>query len=333
MPDDAYTIRPGVAEDAPTVAKLWSMMAEQHRRYDAEVWCWAEDAADSWRGKYREFVAGDDMITPVARTAAGKLVGYAVACAKDSSPMFATRRTGEVWDLLVAPAHRNRGLAGRLMTEVFEQLRSRGAEDVTLHAAIANAPAIGFYEKLGFQRVMYRMYRRLGDEGGRRGGPAGAAAGCAVRPARPEDADAAAEMMDTLVEQARSYPGRMWAAQDEIVAYWRERFAGELDEDDMIAMVAEDRAGRPVGFVEAKATDSEEIFATSRIGEVWNIFVRRGHRGRGIGRRLMENVFRRQRAKGCDDVVIHVDLGNGPAFEFYRTLGLRAVMYRMYRRL
>ena len=77
MPDEAHTIRAALANDAAAMAKLWSVMAEQHRAYDAEVWCWAQDAIERWAEKYVGFTADEDMILHVAlaNTPATRLYG------------------------------------------------------------------------------------------------------------------------------------------------------------------------------------------------------------------------------------------------------------------
>jgi ribosomal protein S18 acetylase RimI-like enzyme len=190
-----------------------------------------------------------------------------------------------------------------------------------------------FYESLGMQPVMQRMFRRLGAAGERSAAAGPPPARAAVRPAREEDVEPLSRLWGLLAEQARGYPGRVWADQAEVVRYWRERAAGKVNQQDAVLVVVEGEGGQPVGFVEAKASDSAPIFVTGRTGEILNVVMHPEYRRRGLGTGLMTAALEQLRQRGCEDVVLHVDLRNRPAVRFYEKLGLRAVARRMYKRL
>ena len=156
-----YTIRPARRDDADAVGPVWQHMAEQHRAYDPEVWCWALDAPDRYVRGFAEFFDRDDMVLLVAEEDDGALVGVAVGNIRDTLPTFQTRTNGFVWDLCVLPTHRRRGIGRRLMEEMFDEMKRRGCDDVILHVALRNRAGIRLYEKLGMRPVMYRMYKRL----------------------------------------------------------------------------------------------------------------------------------------------------------------------------
>jgi ribosomal-protein-alanine N-acetyltransferase len=59
-------------------------------------------------------------------------------------------------NLAVHVAHRRRGIARRLLHEVFELGRSRGMTIATLEVRAQNSPAIGLYESLDFSKVAIR---------------------------------------------------------------------------------------------------------------------------------------------------------------------------------
>jgi ribosomal protein S18 acetylase RimI-like enzyme len=54
---------------------------------------------------------------------------------------------------------------------------------------------------------------------------------------------------------------------------------------------------------------------------VWEFHVAEAHRGRGIGRRLMETLAEKGRAAGLRTVVCETQNTNVPAIEFYRRVG------------
>ncbi|MFW6133761.1 MAG: N-acetyltransferase family protein [Planctomycetota bacterium] len=161
MTDATVAIRKARPNDAPKVSALWETMADEHRAYDDEVWCWADDAVRHWREHFREVIQKPDMLLLVAEAAHGELVGFVIAQIRQAEPVFETRKNGFVWDLSVRPDWRRRGVASALVERAFEYLRARGVDDVILHVALDNAAAVAFYEAHGMRRVMYRMYRRL----------------------------------------------------------------------------------------------------------------------------------------------------------------------------
>lgn len=156
-----YTIRPAKREDADAVGPIWRHMAEQHRGYDPEVWCWAHDAPTQWARGFAEFLDRDDMVLLVAEAEGGQLTGLAVGNIRETLPTFQTHTNGFVWDLCVLPDHRRCGLGRRLMERMFDEMKRRGCDDVILHVALRNRAGIRLYEKLGMRPVMYRMYKRL----------------------------------------------------------------------------------------------------------------------------------------------------------------------------
>lgn len=156
-----YLIRPARAGDIPAVAAMWRLMADQHRAYDAEHWCWSPQAPVQWEGWYRQMLWRPGMVLPVAQQQGGPIVGFAIAFFKDDPNLFTALQTGQVLDLFVHPDHRRRGVGGALLQWTLDSLKVLGAQDVRLHVAMANPGAVRLYEKLGLRPVMVRMYRRL----------------------------------------------------------------------------------------------------------------------------------------------------------------------------
>ena len=56
-----------------------------------------------------------------------------------------------IMKIAVHPAHRDRGIATRLIEAVLEELRKREIREVQLHVDILRTGAIRLYEKLGFK--------------------------------------------------------------------------------------------------------------------------------------------------------------------------------------
>lgn len=61
-----------------------------------------------------------------------------------------------VLNVAVDPPERRRGIARALLAETLGRAREKGAALATLEVRRGNAPALGLYESLGFQRVGVR---------------------------------------------------------------------------------------------------------------------------------------------------------------------------------
>ena len=97
----------------------------------------------------RSFAERSQAITLLAEGGDGEISGFVIVHLE---------RTGDGWlgyvvTLDVMPAWRRRGLAGRLMREAERRAAAAGARWMTLHVFTGNAGAIGFYERLGYERV------------------------------------------------------------------------------------------------------------------------------------------------------------------------------------
>lgn len=75
----------------------------------------------------------------------------AAGSAPPSTPSQATSRFG-VLAIATDPAHQRRGVAAALMAAVEDKAREGGYEELGLTVHVANAPAIAFYEREGWER-------------------------------------------------------------------------------------------------------------------------------------------------------------------------------------
>ena len=67
--------------------------------------------------------------------------------------------------LAVDPALHGQGIAMAMVTDAIERLKSEGVKRIELIVESDNAPALRFYEKLGFERegTLRRFYKRASD--------------------------------------------------------------------------------------------------------------------------------------------------------------------------
>ncbi len=105
----------------------------------------AQDFADLLTREYCTYYVAEDAGEPVA------CVGYTNLCGE-----------ANIDNVVVAPSHRRRGIAGELLQKLIRDAESAGVEAFTLEVRVSNASAIHLYEKLGFvaEGVRPRFYER-----------------------------------------------------------------------------------------------------------------------------------------------------------------------------
>lgn len=103
-----------------------------------ESQCFGSDAWKSFDGRGYWLKATVD----------GKLIGYAGGT-YDSEVI-------EILKVCVAPGHRGRGIAKKLLSDVLEAMRNLNVSRAMLEVRQSNSSAIALYEKLGFKRIAER---------------------------------------------------------------------------------------------------------------------------------------------------------------------------------
>jgi len=144
-------IRPATREDAPLLIELIGELAEYERLRDEVVL----DVALVERHMFGERPAAEAVIAE----AGGETAGYALFF-----PTFSTflGRPG-IWleDLYVRPALRGAGIGRALLAHLAQLAVTRDYGRLEWSALDWNAPALGFYERLGAQRMPEWHLHRL----------------------------------------------------------------------------------------------------------------------------------------------------------------------------
>ncbi len=143
-PGARYDIRP------LTVAQL-----DECWRLDLR--CFVDGEAYS-RETFEYLLTSPDSVSYRAVTPDGTMVGFIVGIVEPD-------RTGHITTLGVAPEHRRRGIAQRMLLKVEEGFRRRGVRITRLEVRSINTGAQDLYQKLGFavtQRLP-RYYSNGGD--------------------------------------------------------------------------------------------------------------------------------------------------------------------------
>jgi ribosomal protein S18 acetylase RimI-like enzyme len=157
----AVTVRPATRGDLHAVGRLGALLVRLHHDFDPQRFL---PATPNTEQGYASFLltqlAVPDVVVLVAERD-GELLGYTYAGLEGIDYMSLRGPAGILYDIVVDPAHRGRGVGRMLLDATMTVLRERGAPRVVLSTAERNEPAQRLFERAGFRRTMIEMTREL----------------------------------------------------------------------------------------------------------------------------------------------------------------------------
>ena len=133
-----------------------------------------------------------------------------------------------------------------------------------------------------------------------------------IRPIREEDAPAFRELLDSVARERRYLAAleappleRMQAFVTGVVKAGHAQFVADDD-------------GKLLGWCDA--LPGEASAGTAHVARL-GMGVHKDHRGRGLGRALMEATIEKVRSRGLEKIELSVYSANAPAIALYRKLG------------
>jgi ribosomal protein S18 acetylase RimI-like enzyme len=155
------TVRSARPEDGEKMGRLGAMLVTEHHRFDPKRFI---APLPQLAERYGQFLAAridkPEMVVLVA-VRGGDVVGYSYAGMEGNDYMALRGPAGVIYDLVVDPAERRKGIGSALMDATFEALGKLGAPRVLLFTAEKNHVAQALFEHCGFRRTMIEMTREL----------------------------------------------------------------------------------------------------------------------------------------------------------------------------
>ncbi|MBT0158560.1 ribosomal protein S18-alanine N-acetyltransferase [Candidatus Bathyarchaeota archaeon A05DMB-2] len=126
--------------------------------YEIEKQCFEKEAFTKQQIAY---LVGDYNSIGLATRADGEIVGFAIARVDIRRNM----RFGHILTVDVVPAYRRKGIARKLLTQIENILKQKGASECRLEVRENNTAALSLYQKLGYKKVG-KLERYYGDAHG-----------------------------------------------------------------------------------------------------------------------------------------------------------------------
>ena len=163
--------------------------------------------------------------------------------------------------------------------------------------------------------------------------PPDSQAGPAVRRATPADLPGIGRLGALLVEEHYDFdPRRFLAAGRRTPADYASFISTQLEDPDVAVLVADD-SGEVIGYAYAAVEGYDYMALRGPAGVLHDVIVDPGHRGRGVGRLLIDAALAFFRSRGVPRVVLSTADRNEAAQRLFTSLGFRRTMIEMTREL
>src|SRR3954470_197725 len=156
-------IRPATAEDVDVIGRLGALLVREHHQFDSKRFIAATSRTRDAYGSFLVSQLEEPNIVVLVATQDGIVTGYTYAGVEGYDYMSLRGPAGVLYDIVVDPAHRGRGVGRMLLEATIDALDARGAPRVVLSTADKNAIAQRLFEHAGFRRTMIEMTRELKD--------------------------------------------------------------------------------------------------------------------------------------------------------------------------
>jgi ribosomal protein S18 acetylase RimI-like enzyme len=157
------TIRRATPADLPALGRLGALLVREHHDFDPKRFI---PATSETEAGYAWYLGTQLEVTNVAVMVAeenGDVVGYTYAGLEGRDYMALRGPAGALYDIVVDPAKRRRGIGRLLIDAALAFLKDLGAPRVVLSTATRNDAAQHLFESVGFRRTMIEMTAELSE--------------------------------------------------------------------------------------------------------------------------------------------------------------------------
>lgn len=137
------------------------MLVDEHHRFDPRRFIAPLPQLPERYGEFLVSRIGEPQMVVLVADRDGEVVGYCYAGMEGNDYMALRGPAGVIYDLVVDPDERRKGIGRALMDSAFAQLGKLGAPRVLLFTAEKNHIAQAMFEQSGFRRTMIEMTREF----------------------------------------------------------------------------------------------------------------------------------------------------------------------------
>jgi ribosomal protein S18 acetylase RimI-like enzyme len=157
--DSAVEIVPAEEHHIPGIISCWKELMDFHETIDA-FYTQSPDGYIHFEALIRDYLKSKEAHIAVALHQ-DAVVGYATCHIHSFPPIFLQKCCGYIADLVVRSEYRRRGIGTQLLDSLYEWFRVQGIHGLRLRVSAHNRIGLSFWEKQGFEKRIYVLYRAL----------------------------------------------------------------------------------------------------------------------------------------------------------------------------
>ena len=145
------------------VGRLGAMLVRMHHDLDPKRFIPATSDTEKRYGGFLRSQLDEPKIVILVAEQDGSVIGYTYAGIEGTDYMSLRGPAGALYDIVVDPVYRGKGIGRTLLDATIDALKAKGAPRVVLSTAQGNEVAQHLFERAGFRRTMIEMTRELDD--------------------------------------------------------------------------------------------------------------------------------------------------------------------------
>lgn len=153
------TIRPATQADVAVLGRLGTLLVETHHAFDAKRFIAPTPQTPQGYGSFLGRQLSEPEVVVLVADLDGVVVGYTYAGMEGFDYMALRGPAGALYDIVVDPAYRGRGIGRHLLDATLAALTEKGAPRVVLSTAANNLEAQRLFARTGFRQTMIEMTR------------------------------------------------------------------------------------------------------------------------------------------------------------------------------
>ena len=155
------TIRRASPADLPVLGRLGALLVQTHHDFDSQRFIPATPRTEEGYASYLGTQLDKANVVILVAERDGEAIGYSYAGVEGYDYMSLRGPAGVLYDIVVDPSHRGRGIGRLLLDATLHALQGQGAPRVVLSTAERNESAQRLFARAGFRRTMIEMTREL----------------------------------------------------------------------------------------------------------------------------------------------------------------------------
>ena len=155
------TVRQAAPADLPTIGRLGALLVRLHHDFDPQRFIAATSRTEQLYASFLGSQLDEPNVVVLVAEGDGDVLGYTYSGVEDYDYMALRGPAGVLYDIVVDPEHRGKGVGRMLLDATLAALAARGAPRFVLSTAEQNESAQRLFARAGFRRTMVEMTREL----------------------------------------------------------------------------------------------------------------------------------------------------------------------------